>query len=254
MKKMHRTNIILTWVFSIILSLMSFLTKEGKEPVYATVMMFGASIAATILYFIKMNDIVKGILLMDLIAIADLMLSVLEGGNNRTFMVGLIVLGIASLYFEPKIIIGPLASFMTCAIVACIINPEYITGKTDDNSLSFFYLLVYVALGICLYKSTQIGKKLVNLSEQRRISAEEKEKQIKQKEEESKQVSTRLTELIDSSYKDMELLNREADDVGHATSQMSDVVEETTKSIGVVNEKIIDSTKKLKITKILHSI
>ena len=101
MKQLHRTNLILTWVCTVVLTILAAVTSDSA--IQSAAVMIGASMIATFVYFIKLNDILKGVLLVDIISFSALTLSILQGGNIRCYIVSFIVIGLAALYFEPKI-------------------------------------------------------------------------------------------------------------------------------------------------------
>ena len=107
MKKLHKINVIILWICGILM--MGFLTIS-KGLVDAIIisnagMLIGLSII-TVLYFSKANDIIKGTGITVIIAIACLATSIAQGGNDATFILSFIMMGMALLYFNKTIIIS----------------------------------------------------------------------------------------------------------------------------------------------------
>ena len=112
MQKLHKINVIILWICGGLL--IGFLTISnglvGATIISDSGMLIGLSII-TILYFSKANDIIKGTGITVIIALACLATSIAQGGNDATFILSFIMMGMALLYFNKKIIISFLAIY-----------------------------------------------------------------------------------------------------------------------------------------------
>lgn len=91
------------------------------------------SLIVSILRFMKMNEVLKGSVIVCCIGFATLLTSILQGGNSRCFIAAFFVLGLATLYFKSKVIISYGAFFTVSSIVAALVNPAYIDGENAED-------------------------------------------------------------------------------------------------------------------------
>lgn len=118
----------------------------------------------TVLYFSKANDIVKGTGITVIIAIACLATSIAQNGNDATFILSFIMMGMALLYFNKAIIISFVAIYIPICIVAGIINPAYVSGPGADMRLCIEDIFGYTVTGVLMIIATNRGGKLVSSS------------------------------------------------------------------------------------------
>lgn len=221
---------------------MSFLSYQAhgisSDFYMATGVMCTLSMVATVLFFISFNDIIKGILLTTLISIGALMLSIVQGGNERCLYACYIVLGFAALYFESKIMLVHSILYAAAAISAFIVNPDYIGGPDSDKNIVLFQLLAYILLAVVLYFATARGNSLVKDGETQREELAVSGGKIKKNAEEAKAVSARLDDTILNGQQDMDQLELESAEIATSSSQMSTAAEENAKSLSILNEKL----------------
>ena len=246
MKKIHRVNLIFIWICCVVLSGGSFMSYGmSKNTYYGCGLIIGSSIIATILYFLKIPDLVKGTLIPTTISIATLLVSVAQGGNQRTAFAAFVVLGFITHYFEPIILVIHTSIYMIAAIICFSINPAYIGGVNYEYKNVVFQLFIYFALACFLYASILRGKKIILLSVEK---AEESEKQrhlLEEHTEGAMNLAEQLNEVITVSVNNMNDLSNEANTVAESARQMTGLVEQTSESMNKVTAQIHDASEKI---------
>lgn len=236
MQKLHKINVIILWICGGLL--IAFLTISNGL-VGATItsdigMVIGLTVI-TILYITKANDVIKGTGITVIIAIACLVVSIAQGGNDATFILSFIMMGMALLYFNKKIIISFLAIYIPICIIAGIINPAYVSGPGADMRLCIEDIFAYTVVGILMIIATNRGGRLIassnNMLKRIKADAENTGNVIQQLDismVESSQNIGSLTEqtqeISDATY-EMELLTRTMNDAATALNVLvSDTV------------------------------
>ena len=214
MKKLHKINVIILWICGILM--MGFLTIS-KGLVDATIisnagMLIGLSII-TVLYFSKANDIIKGTGITVIIAIACLATSIAQGGNDATFILSFIMMGMALLYFNKTIIISFLAIYIPICLVAGIINPAYISGPNAEMRLCIEDIFAYTVVGVLMIIATNRGGRLIT-------SADNMLKKIKANAETTGHVIQQLDHSMEQSSQNIGSLTEQTQEISDATYEM----------------------------------
>lgn len=165
-KKAHKFITITTWICSVALILVSFSSFGMGSGLYISMgIMLGTSAFVSLLYFIPMKDALKGSLMLLSIALATLMLSVVKGGSDVSFLVSFIVLAMAALYFNSKVILYYGIIYIPVCIAVAAVNPEYIGGPGFSSIRVTVLLMVYTAVTTVLFFATRKGERLLNEAE-----------------------------------------------------------------------------------------
>ena len=246
MKKIHRINLIFIWICCVALCGVSFATHGmSSNTYYGCAFLIGASVTATILYFSKLPDLVKGTLIPITISMGTLCVSIAQGGNQRAALVSFIVLGFVTYYFEPIILIIHTSVYMIAAIIAVCINPAYIGGPDCEIMNVAFQLFIYFALSVFLYASIARGKKIVLLSEAKTQESEKQRCLVEEHTEAAMKLAGQLNEVIAVSVTNMNDLSNEANTVAESAKQMTNLVEQTAESMNKVTAQIHDASSKI---------
>ena len=244
MQKLHKINVIILWICGGLL--IGFLTISNGL-VGATItsdvgMIIGLTVI-TILYLTKANDIIKGTGITVIIAIACLVVSIAQGGNDATFILSFIMMGMALLYFNKTIIISFLAIYIPICLIAGIINPAFVSGAGADMRLCIEDIFAYTVVGVLMIIATNRGGRLIassnNMLKRIKSDAENTGNVIQQLDVsmvESSQNIGSLTEqtqeISDATY-EMELLTRTMND---AATALGVLVSDTVSSL---NQNVI---------------
>ncbi|MBE5961422.1 MAG: hypothetical protein E7256_08550 [Lachnospiraceae bacterium] len=246
MKRIHKINLIFIWICCVVLSVISFLNYGmSASSYYGCAAIVGSSVVATILYRLKISDMVKGILMPTTIALATLVVSMVQGGNQRASFAVFVVLGFVTYYFEPIILIVHTAIYMTAAIVAVCVNPEIIGGPDCDIKNVLFQIFIYGALAAFLYVSILRGKKIILLSEAKTEEAEKQKALVEEHTETAMKLAGQLNEVIAVSVTNMNEFSNEANMVTESAKEMTGLVEKTSESMNKVTMQIHDASDKI---------
>ena len=161
MKSAHKITVYAAWVCSVILSLLSIWQYGfAGESISTICVLFITSILVTVLRVTKINEALKGGLIVTLIGFSTLLTSILQGGNSRCFIASFFVLGLATLYFKSKIIIAYGAVYIFSCLITVLVNPAYIDGPEPTTASILVKLTIYVALTVVLSFATGKGEKM----------------------------------------------------------------------------------------------
>lgn len=128
MKKALRANLFFTWFFVVLLTAMAF--SEGVAGgISASKATVTAGILATIIYFIPLNEKVKGTMLVSMPALFAILLSASRGGAPRMFNLYIVSLLMQGLYFDRKLMIGYGAGLTLTLTGIYLINPVLLVGQ-----------------------------------------------------------------------------------------------------------------------------
>lgn len=243
MKKLHRTNLILIWVGTLMLSVVSFITKNN--PLLSCGMLVLASTMATITYFCKINDILKGIILTDVVSFVALSHSIIQGGSVRSYIISFTALGFIALYFEPKIMVGHLVTYLPYCIIAYFVNPLYISGVSDNKITGMYLIMVYFITGVAILAASHRGRTSVLQIEQQMAETERMGEHLLETTKNAQQISSQLSEIVETSNGEIQRLSGESEVITDAASKITAALEQTEHSTVLVNEIVTDSKKKI---------
>lgn len=246
MKRVHRTNMIVLWIFAILLSIVGLLNNGiGKEFFQIVAVMLGASFVATIVYFIPMIDVPKGIFITLTISFATLVLAIVQNGNEKCFLVSCVVLGFLALYFNVIIISIHTAVFVVALIVATLINPVYINGDSGDIGAALIKVAIYILLAVTLIISTIRGQEIIKTSERQKEETEIQKQKLQLAVVEAAGIAQSLNVAIVHSSQKLVEMSDEGKAMSDSAEQMASVIEETTKSLMLMSDKINSSNTQI---------
>lgn len=154
MKRALRFNLIVTWFFVIIFSVTSFINGGAAYGQRALVATSVAGILTTLIYFLPINQHVKGVTMVMVPTLGSLGLSIAAGGVDRMFNMYILALAMVALYFNLRdmLIYGGIATTLITGIFivspASLLGPELATlGEFIPRMgayLSSFLVLVFL--------------------------------------------------------------------------------------------------------------
>jgi len=215
MRSAHKITMYAAWVCSVILSLLS--VREygiASESISTICVLVATSLIVSILRITKLNEVLKGAVIVSCIGSATLLTSIIQGGNPRCFIASFFVLGLATLYFKSKIIISYGAFYSSACLVAALVNPAYIDGPNPETASILIKLVIYIALTVVLSFATGKGEKMLRMSE-------EHSKEMAAAARQRLEVSRNLNYSIDASQEAMESLTDEVSAVFSQAQEMA---------------------------------
>lgn len=240
MEKIHRVNQIFIWVASVIFSIISGLKYGIGVNLYASVaVMFTAAVLVTIVTKIRISDLRKAEFICICIAFATLALNIaMKGAMEATFLVSFIVLGLALLYFNKRVILVFLTVYVPVMLIFAILHPAYLVGEGRTTIYALESIIVYVGLGILMYLATKRGEILIKESqEHNQMICEASDKMI--------QTSEVLAGEIAHGKDGVDEISKASVTIEESASQLALAVEEMAQSTMRVNDKIIESNDKV---------
>lgn len=213
--KTHKTNIIATWLCTAALSVLSYLQNGLTVPFFATIgVMLSTSLLVTLVRLVPFSEEAKGAVIVCCIGLATLLCSVLQGGSDRNFLASFFVLGLATLYFDSRIILSYGAVYLAACILATVVNPAYIDGADYERASVLIKLVIYAGITILLFFATRKGEQMLQKSE-------EDSQRIAQSAQERLMMSQNLNVVVESSSAAMEELSSGIHSVALAAQDMS---------------------------------
>lgn len=246
MQKLHKINVIVLWICAVLM--VSFITISsgltGPTVISDIGMLIGLSII-TVLYFSKANDVVKGTGITVIIAIACLATSIAQGGNDATFILSFIMMGMALLYFNKTIIISFIAIYIPICIVAGIINPVYVSGPGATLRLCIEDIFAYTIVGILMIIATNRGGRLITYSNQMLSK-------IKEDAKTTGNVIQQLNVSMEESSQNIGSLTDEIQGVSDATFEMKTLTKAMNSSASALNTLVSDTVNALNQNVVLN--
>lgn len=246
MNKLHKINVIILWICGALL--IAFLTISGGF-VDATIksdlgMIIGLTIIS-ILYFSKANDVIKGTGITVIIAIACLVVSIAEGGNDATFILSFIMMGMALLYFNKTIIISFLVIYIPICLVAAIINPAYVAGPDATMRLCIEEIFAYTVVGILMIIATNRGGRLIESSNKMLI-------RIKDDAQTTGDVIQQLNVSMEQSSQNIGSLTEQIQEITDAAFEMETLTKAMNNSANALNSLVSDTVCSLNQNVVLN--
>jgi methyl-accepting chemotaxis protein len=126
LKRAIRANLILIWGFAILLPLTAYINGGLEYAIAAFFATGSTAVVATILFFVPMNQNIKGEIIVIIPFLASLMLSVRSGGVVRMFNIYMVAFAMQALYFNSKkmFVFGGSVIVLLCILFA--MNPQSI--------------------------------------------------------------------------------------------------------------------------------
>ena len=249
MQKLHKINVIVLWICAVLM--IAFITISSGLIRPTIISDIGMAIGIAIitgLYFSKANDFVKGTGITVIIAIACLATSIAQGGNDATFILSFIMMGMALLYFNKTIIISFISIYIPICLIAGIINPAYVSGPGATMRLCIEDIFAYTVVGVLMIIATNRGGRFLASSDKMLSKIRDDAKttgdviaQLNVSMEESSQNIGSLTEQIQGvsdATREMETLTKSMNSSASALSTLvSDTVEALDKNV-VLNKEM----------------
>lgn len=230
MERVHRANV---WIIVCCVLAMSATTimsygTSAKTFRGCAVLWVTLIIVVPIVYFTKLSDFVKALVIVLCPSYAVLLYSAVCGGNSIAFMANYITLGMAVRYFDKKIIKYYAMPFLGVCIVSIFFYRDII-----DPSLvaTISKLCLFAACTVLLYLGTGYVEKKIK-------QAEEALALVRNNGMVANKIATSLnTEIIECGNQ-VEEVTSHAESVKSSAEQMEQVVDESSRSIQQVSEKL----------------
>lgn len=163
LKRAIKFNLILTWFFVVLFTSTAFINGGAAYGLKALIATGITGVLASILYFLPIKDIVKGIALVCIPTIGAFGLSISAGGVDRMFNIYILGLVMAALYFRFKAMVIYGSFWSSVIIFIYMISPASLLGA-DKATLGEFVprMGAYLSIFIVLVFLTKWGNDILN--------------------------------------------------------------------------------------------
>ena len=235
MKKLHKTNAVTIWIVSALLIVFVTTTKGwNSATIKCDIGMLTGVILMTLLYFSKANDVIKGSGMTVIIALACLFTSISLDGDAVIFTLSFILLGMALLYFNQKIIISYISIYIPACIVAALINPAYIVGPGGTLSFCIESIFTYGILGFLMILATRRGEGLIKASNDLLEGIQNNAKH-------TESVIEKLNTSMDESFQNIEKLTVQTQSINDSTFEIEALTKSMDNSANTLSSLVSDT-------------
>ena len=244
MKTIQRNITIIIWICSILMTFVSVLNGYEKSTIILmATTMFSVSIISTIIHFLPLRDRLKAIIVLVMVGGGCNAASIAEGGNSGAFVTSFLVLGIASIYFDPLILKIYATIYIPFSIVIYIINPDYIVGTITEDRLGIFEIAAYAVVTVSVYIGTKEGNRLMEKAREDEQEAKQQALVMEEMSIAAREHAIALYKNISISDQTVDLLSEEAEKANESILKLKQSETETIQLFNELNEKINHSTK-----------
>lgn len=237
-KRIHKFSVFFIILFSTFISIFSFISNGLEEGIKSTVTVGIVSLIAVIIYFLKINDTLKGFIL-PLISILGVTAKMFTTGQgnlyNSVLLVGILIL--SSMYFNFKMVLTFAGIIDLILISGFIINPNTIFGNIPKEIInnSFIMTLLMINLNVLtLYMITKWGKEAI-------LDAEKK------KENSDKMVEnlTQITDKIRGKSVSIEEISKTLKNITEENYKNNNILEDSSETLNTNTENVIASVEEV---------
>lgn len=238
----HKFNLRVIWIFSVILSLTAYINGGMAYGLKAAAATGATSVIITILIYIKMNDMLKSILVPLIPAFASLALSIAEGGVPRMFNVYMLGICIAAVYFNKKVILYFGSIFAAAILAVYIISPSALL----NNESSFGEFLprfgVFILANITLYFLSSWGTEYVENAKKEKQQAVQLNDNLNDMMHQINRTSEELFNSVETCNRSLIRNQEGVTNVSASMQQMTKAMEEGAASLNSINNYLSDSS------------
>jgi methyl-accepting chemotaxis protein len=239
----HRFNAIVMWLFSAVLFFIAYLNSGIEYALKSAIATGGTSLIVTILAIVKINDLVKSILIPTIPAVASMVLSATQGGIPRMFNIYMLSVCIAAVYFKRNVILV-FGSFLSALLlIVYIISPNSLLGS--ESSLGEFmarYGVLLLAI-VTLYFLAKWGNEYTENAKRESEKTIQLNKNLQNIMEQINVTSKNLFKTVEKCNNSISQNQEGVASVSKAVQEMSRAVEEGAISLNSVNDYLSDSMK-----------
>lgn len=244
-QKVHKLNLQIVILMVVMINL-PLINKHGLSGSYLYLIVSSVVTGLVIAnYFIKINDLVKGILFAAIPGTIVVVLLILDGYALNKHYLLVITVVMAAVYFERKIIVSYATMVFVSLITIYVISPEKLLG--ENNSLTVFLTTIFVYFGITILLSrlTQWGKELIDASAENAKEANELLKETQLLLATIKQSTNTLSEQSEEMKHTSNTLGEVSRAILASTQLISQSVQQETDSIHEMLGVMTDSKDRL---------
>ena len=219
--KIHKTNLIIIWSAIAALIGLAFANfGASRTSLIETAVMVVCGIISTAGYFMNIDDVKKGLILVMPPALGTLIFSGLSGGNGVAFFANFVLLAMAAAYFMKKTILWFSVPYSAISFIILLIDPKVIDGKTGSFGGGLTKLVLYIISAVLIYNCVKRGSGIVE-------ETEETLDMVKKNADIANDISGKLNSAIVKSQDVVQILVDASRNVEQSTRRMGELVEVT---------------------------
>lgn len=246
MKAVQKNITIFIWLCSVIIAIVvGGLDYSPEQKALMVGTMAGLSIITTVLYFLPIQDRIKAIVILVLLGFGCHGASIAVGGLSGTFVISFILLGVATLYFDPFVLLVYASIYIPVSILVYIINPRYILGNIKTVELGVVVIVAYSIVTFSLYVGTKTGSKIMERAKRDGEEVQENARRLEEIGRAISQNASSMYEQVSESERVVRVLSEEAKTVEENTQYLETSEDTMMKTFEGLNEKIHDATKRI---------
>ena len=146
-QRVNKLNVILIWIFSFVLTLQAFIADGAKRGILVLITTLITSIAVSLIVFLKVKDKIASVLVPLCPSIMVTILAVYEKGSPKIFIIYLVLLCVATLYFNRKtLLIFGIIQDLLFVIPTLIFNRKIISGIFPAKEVIVQFAMINVSI------------------------------------------------------------------------------------------------------------
>lgn len=232
LRRAIRFNLAVTWFFVLLFTTTAFINGGSEYGMKALVATSAAGILATVVYFLPLKDIVKGVTLVCIPTIGAYGLSIANHGVDRMFNVYILGLVMVALYFRFKAMIAYGGFWSIFTIVLYMVSPVSLLGQEHATFGEFVPRMgSYLSVFLVLVFLTKWGNDLL---EQSTLETER-----------SKEALNQLDSLFSGIHETVDHLSLQVDECNDRMGQSAESSKGISSSMREVSRSVESSAEKI---------
>ncbi|PKM94017.1 MAG: hypothetical protein CVU84_11140 [Firmicutes bacterium HGW-Firmicutes-1] len=248
-QRVNKFNIMLLVVFGIVLTTQRIATDGIANAIPVLMASGGALLIALIVYFLKLPRQISAVVIPVCPVLAVTLLGVLTQASSAVFLVYLVTICMAALYFNEKtlLIFGGIVNLIFITI-------NFVLGIPIMNSTIFTNKDLIIQLGamnlglLVLYFLSKWGNEYIQVSIQNEMKTKEVLDELTNTFDSIEKVSVILNENISTFKKDLNATKESSDTVNGAIEEITRGVEEEVSGITAISNMMSSAQDKVKFT------
>lgn len=240
-QRVNKLNVILIWIFSFVLTLQAFIADGAKRGILVLITTLITSIAVSLIVFLKVKDKIASVLVPLCPSIMVTILAVYEKGSPKIFIIYLVLLCVATLYFNRKtLLIFGIIQDLLFVIPTLIFNRKIISGIFPAKEVIVQFAMINVSI-LVLYFIAKWGNEYVVASYNK---AEELNKALSL----VSTIAVKLNKDIANFTEYINQVHRSSNSIITGMNQITKGAEEEAFAIGKISNMMTESQEKLQDT------
>lgn len=231
-KRVSKFNVILIWVISLTL-ILQILASKGicNESLVMTLFIFSASVIANIIYFTKMNQNVKGVVIPLIPTIIGIILAYIEGGSSYIFVTLAGCLSLSALYFKKELLLTYTVILNILIVVFVFLSPTHLlVGNVSINEVISHILRVNL-IAFILFFLTKWGNEYVEIAIKDQNQTAELVEKLKLTMNTISKDTDRLNENTEKSFNNIKVTKETSSSITMALEEIAKGVEDQANSV-----------------------